>query len=113
MVTATTGPGTAPGPLEVTFMYFDSCPNWVAANAALAEAAAAEEATLLVSYVNVSTPDEAERLGFGGSPTVLVDGVDPFAGDDAPVGFGCRVLVTPEGRQGVPSVEDFRSVLRR
>jgi hypothetical protein len=55
---------------------------------------------------------EAERVGFPGSPTVLVDGVDPFADPTAPVGFACRVYTTSGGQEGAPSVEQLCDVLR-
>lgn len=59
----------------------------------------------------VATPQEAERLGFRGSPTIEVDGVDPFIPDGVPIGFACRVYQTPEGPAGCPSVEQLRSVV--
>jgi len=39
-----------------------------------------------VEHVLVSTPEEAEAAQFRGSPTVLVDGLDPFADRDAQSG---------------------------
>lgn len=35
----------------------------------------------------VETPEEAERVGFGGSPTILVDGIDPFPDPAGPAGY--------------------------
>lgn len=43
----------------------------------------------------VETIEEAERLGFHGSPSILVDGVDVFA-EPAGVGLSCRIYRTPE-----------------
>jgi hypothetical protein len=65
-----------------------------------------------VVLVEVATPEDAERLRFRGSPTVLVDGRDPFAEEDAPVGLSCRVFRTREGLQGAPTVEQLVDVLR-
>jgi hypothetical protein len=61
----------------------------------------------------VAVPDEeAARLGFAGSSTVLLDGVDPFATGDEPTGLVCRVYPTPHGPQGSPTLEQLRKVLR-
>jgi hypothetical protein len=60
----------------------------------------------------VATPEDAERLRFVGSPTVLVDGHDPFAGGETTFGLSCRVYQTPEGLAGSPTTEQLRSALR-
>jgi type IV secretory pathway TraG/TraD family ATPase VirD4 len=57
-------------------------------------------------------PEDAERLGFIGSPTVLVDGSDPFATPGAPIGLACRVYVTPEGLAGSPTLDQLMEALR-
>lgn len=95
-------------PVSVTFLYFDSCPNWKRANTALAEAATLEQRTLAIRYELVETHEAAEALQFRGSPTILVDGVDPFASDDAPVGLSCRVYRTDSG---APTAEQLRKAL--
>lgn len=48
------------------------------------------------------------RLGFSGSPTILVDGQDPFADQDAPIGLACRLYATEEGLQGAPTIAQLR-----
>jgi hypothetical protein len=53
----------------------------------------------------VETAEDAERLRFIGSPTILVDGRDPFAGVAAPFGLTCRVYRTPEGLAGSPTLD--------
>ena len=95
--------------MEVTLLYFDDCPNWKVTDERLA--AMAEEFDLNISRLLVETPEEAERLGFRGSPTVLVDGRDVFADRDAPVGLSCRIYPTPDGPAGSPTVAQLRAVL--
>lgn len=95
---------------EVTLQYFDGCPSWELADRRLR--ALQDELDLTISYQRVETTEEAERVAFRGSPTLLVDGADPFADDDAPVGLACRVYDTPEGPQGAPTSEQLRQVLR-
>ena len=62
--------------------------------------------------VEVTTPEDAERLRFRGSPTVLVDGTDPFAQESDPVGLSCRVFRTPDGLRRAPTVAQLIEVLR-
>jgi len=95
--------------VEVKVLYFDGCPHWRTAADRLA-ALQAEVGFELTSQ-RVATPEEAELVGFRGSPTILVDGVDPFAPDDAPIGFACRVYATPEGPAGSPTIEQLRKVM--
>ncbi len=61
----------------------------------------------------VTTPEDAELWGFRGSPSVLVDGEDPFACPDAPVGLSCRLYRPPEGDGGSPTREQLVDVLSR
>jgi len=56
--------------------------------------------------------EEAERLRFVGSPTLLLDGQDPFAAQTAgSFGLSCRIYRTPEGPAGSPTTEQLREVL--
>ncbi len=65
-----------------------------------------------MAHEKVETAEDAERLGFIGSPTVLIDGSDPFAAPGSPVGLACRLYVTPEGLAGSPTVDQLAEVLR-
>lgn len=60
----------------------------------------------------VATPEDAERLRFVGSPTVLVNDRDPFADGDVTFGLSCRVYQTPDGLAGAATVEQLREALR-
>ena len=97
--------------MTVSLLYFDGCPNHEAARelleALLAEAGWAGN----VERINVGSPEAAERLGFRGSPTVLLDGVDPFFQADTPVGLTCRVYWTGDGIQGVPPTGELRDAI--
>ncbi len=96
--------------MAITLLYFDDCPNWKIADERLA-AIAAERADLRVSRHLVETLEEAERVGFHGSPSILVNGVDVFADPDAGVGLSCRVYRTPDGLAGAPTVDQLRAAL--
>lgn len=94
---------------QVTLVYFDGCPNWQVADERLGQLA--REYGFTVEYRKVETPEEAERTAFAGSPTVLIDGTDPFATGEEPTGLACRVYDTEDGQQGAPSLEQLRSAL--
>jgi len=95
---------------DVILQYFAGCPNWEVADQRLHALQA--EFDLTINHHRVETPEEAERVGFRGSPSLLIDGVNPFATDDDPSGLACRVYDTPDGPQGAPSAEQLRRVLR-
>lgn len=60
----------------------------------------------------VSTQEQAEALGFGGSPTFLIDGADPFAAPGRVRGsVSCRVYATARGLQGLPDRADLERAL--
>ena len=96
--------------MDITLLYFDGCPNWQVADQRLA-AIAAGRADVMVTRHRVETLEEAERVGFHGSPSILVDGVDLFAEPGAGVGLSCRLYRTPEGLSGAPTVDQLRAAL--
>ena len=75
--------------MDLTLLYFDDCPHWKVADARLA-ALAAERSDLTLTRRLVPDVAEADRIGFLGSPSILVDGVDPFAEPGSQVGLSCR-----------------------
>jgi hypothetical protein len=94
--------------VNVTLLFFDGCPNWRVANDHL-RTLARDFTDVTVTHQRVETPDEAERVGFRGSPTILIDGVDPFATDSDPVGgLSCRVFPTADGPAGSPTLAQLR-----
>jgi hypothetical protein len=95
--------------MKLELMYFDDCPNWKIAAERLDDVATRRG--LAVQRRLVSTPEEAEAARFRGSPTVLVDGQDPFASGDEPFGLACRVYQTPDGPAGSPTTEQLEAVL--
>jgi hypothetical protein len=96
-------------PVEVTLLYFDGCPNWEATYRQLTELAS--ELGFDLDRRQVATSEEADQLAFRGSPTVLVDGRDPFSTGDEPVGLTCRIYLTDEGMAGAPTEQQLRDVL--
>lgn len=95
--------------MRLELLYFDDCPNWKIAGERLDDVATRRG--LAVERRIVSTPEEAEASRFRGSPTVLVDGEDPFASGGEPFGLACRVYQTPDGPAGSPTSEQLEAVL--
>lgn len=83
--------------MRIQVLRVDGCPNWQVADERLREALAVVGRRDDVESVLVTTPEEAEDWGFHGSPSVLLDGHDPFAALNVPVGLACRIYRTPHG----------------
>lgn len=92
--------------MAVTILYFDGCPNWQVAHERAAEALRIVGGVDTIELQRVDTPDEADRIGFAGSPTILIDGHDPFPTES--VGFACRLY----GQENSPSVAELVRALR-
>jgi hypothetical protein len=98
--------------MRITIRYVQSCPNVGEAERRIREAAALVDAEVTIDRELVASVEEAERSGFNGSPTILVEGDDPFRLPDLP-GLSCRLYPTETGLEGAPSVSQLREVLRR
>lgn len=96
--------------MDITLLYFEDCPNWKTADERLTELAA-ERPEMTVTHQLVETPEQAERSGFLGSPSIQVDGADVFAGPGARVGLTCRRYSTPDGYERAPTLEQLRMAL--
>ena len=69
---------------------------------------------IVVDQVVVQTADEAARIGLRGSPTLLIDGTDPFAEPGVAASLSCRLYRQPTGGiEGAPSVTQLRAALSR
>lgn len=93
----------------VTLLHAADCPNWQTTADHLSTLAS--ELDLTVETRVVATPEEADANQFRGSPTVLVDGSDPFAVRSSPVSLSCRLYATPDGLRGSPTLDMLRQAL--
>jgi hypothetical protein len=96
-------------PHTIELQYFPDCPHWQLAARRLEEVAA--KRGLQVSYRVIDTEAEAEEVGFRGSPTILIDGHDPYASPDTVAGLSCRLYDTPEGIAGSPTIDQLNTLL--
>ncbi len=98
--------------VRVELLYFHGCPNWRVADERLREAVRiVGRNDITVRRRTVETPADAEVAGFFGSPTIRIDGEDPFATGEEHVGLACRRYRTPEGLRGSPTVDQFVEAL--
>jgi hypothetical protein len=98
--------------VDIRLLYVEGCPHWRLAGQQLREALARAGAPdAAVTCQLVRTPEEAARTGFRGSPTIIIDGADPFARPGDPVGLTCRIYRTAAGTGPTPTVEQLQQVL--
>jgi len=107
-------PGIGRNRMQVSLIYVDCRPTWRVARERLAQAieSASIGAVTLVLRL-VITHQEAMACGLCGSPTLLIDGSDPFAGPDVYAGIYCRSFLTEAGPDVAPSVTQLVAALRR
>lgn len=95
-------------------MVVPGCPNEGRAAVVLGQALAdVGLADVPVRTVVVVSQRQAEQLGFVGSPTILVNGVDPFGTEGQAPGLACRVYRGAAGLSGVPDPDALRRALRQ
>jgi hypothetical protein len=99
--------------VEVSLLYFDGCPNWREAEHRLISAMEKLGLPSRLTLVRVETAEDAERLAFRGSPTILMNGVDPFADPAAPIALACRVYRNAEGTDSAPTLPQLTEALAR
>jgi len=99
--------------MEVSLLYFDGCPNHHTTLTLLESLLDETGWGGTIQLVNVDSPEKAKELDFRGSPTVLLDGVDPFLDQEAPVGLTCRIYATGLEYQGTPPEQELRSAIVR
>lgn len=100
--------------MKLVVVTVPDCPNAPVLEQRLAQALAETGAGARVSIVRrtVADAEQAARLQMRGSPTLLIDGVDPFAEDSVPASLSCRMYRDEDGRlAGAPSVAALRRVL--
>ncbi|GAA0642022.1 hypothetical protein Stsp02_20360 [Streptomyces sp. NBRC 14336] len=98
--------------MHIELLYFDGCPNWHVAHHRLGEALTATgQHDIDVTLRTVKTDEEAQALWFPGSPTIRIDGRDPFPAAAQTYGLTCRVYSTPDGLAGSPTVDQLVQAL--
>ena len=100
--------------MKIEVLYFDGCPNHKPAVERVQQLLREEGVSAEVLEVNVSDASIAQRVGFLGSPSVRVNGLDvePETRAARDYGMMCRTYSVDGRREGLPSREILRQAMR-
>ena len=99
--------------MELTVLAVPDCPNAPVLQQRLAGRVAGRPG-VTVTRREITDLAEAARWGMHGSPTLLVDGRDPFAVPGTVPAVACRLYEGENGRvEGAPAVSALRRVLEQ
>ena len=99
--------------MELALLTVPACPNAAVLEERLA-AALAGYPDAVIRRRQIADEQEAVQAGMHGSPTLLIDGTDPFAAPGQPPSLSCRFYRDTTGlTEGAPSVETLRQVLQQ
>ena len=98
--------------MHLTVLAVPGCPNVKLLEQHLMQALEGRH-DVIVSRHEITDQDQAARRGMNGSPTLLVDGIDPFAGPAQHASVSCRLFRDGRRRsEGAPSVRQLREAIR-
>jgi hypothetical protein len=97
--------------VDIEILYVPECPHLDAAAGRLREALAMTGVDADVRHTSISTDDEARSRGMHGSPTILIDGRDPFATGTTTGSLSCRLFRTEDGHDGAPTTGQLVAAL--
>ena len=97
--------------VHLTVLAVPGCPNVALLEERLACVLGSRRDVTVSRHV-IADEREAARRGMHGSPTILVDGADPFAGPGQAASVSCRLYRDSDGRAGgAPSVGQLRQAI--
>ncbi|MCW7490986.1 DUF2703 domain-containing protein [Leptospira sp. 2 VSF19] len=91
----------------IEFQYFNDCPN---ASTTLNNLKTLIKKNVInineVKIVEIESPEDAAKLNFQGSPTILINGIDIYTGEIPDnTNFSCRYYLFDGKRTGIMSEE--------
>jgi Alkylmercury lyase len=99
--------------MQLTVLAVPGCPNAAVLDDRLT-AVLRDRAGASVSHEVISDHGDAQRWGMHGSPTLLIDGVDPFAEPGQAPSMACRLYQDEDGQPtGAPSMGQLQRVIDR
>ena len=97
--------------MELTLLMTECCPNAAVLEERLAAALAGRPGMRIRRQV-IADEGQAVRYGMSGSPTLLADGVDPFAAPGLVPALACRIYRDEDGRaDAAPSAAALRRLV--
>ena len=98
--------------VEVELLLVPECPNARPAEVLLRTALRAVGlASTPIRVSVIGSQRAAEQRGFVGSPTILINGRDPFVDPGRPPALACRVYPSSTGPAGLPPAAQLRGAL--
>ncbi|MGW1157404.1 hypothetical protein ACWD5Q_14610 [Streptomyces sp. NPDC002513] len=80
--------------MELTVLVVPECPHTAVLRARL-DQALVNRSDVTVVWREITEPEAAEAAGMHGSPTLLIDGTDPWTPPGRPPSLSCRVGALP------------------
>ena len=101
--------------LSIDVMYYEDCPHYEEAAETLKEVLQEEDILAEVHMVPVTPGEDADRWGFIGSPTILINGQDLVQEVDAgtPYEGHCRIYIYHDEPFEIPPKDMIREALKR
>jgi hypothetical protein len=100
-------------PVRIRLLYHPSCPHKRRVRKRLRRAIRyAEIEPFVVEETAITSFEEAVAGRLHGSPTVLIDDIDPFAAPETTVSLGCRLFQTESGTDDAPSIPQLITALQ-
>jgi hypothetical protein len=97
--------------LDLVVVTVPDCPNVTLLQQRLAQVLEGRD-DVSVSRLVIADEEEAVRRGMHGSPTILVDGIDPFAEPGQLASMSCRLYRHGDGHlDGAPAVSQLRQAI--
>ena len=100
--------------MRIELLFVEGCPNHQLARRNLDGALSrVTPSDCDVEERQVDSEEDARRWGMHGSPTILIDGRDPFARAGDEPSLSCRLYVDAASVSGAPSIEELAAALQR
>jgi len=98
--------------VDVELLVVPDCPNeWGALSVLRLAFDRVGLAAQSVRMTVIASQEQVQERGFVGSPTILINGVDPFRVAGQSPAYACRVYATPAGLSGLPPLDEVISAL--
>ncbi|MFI5780845.1 organomercurial lyase [Nocardia sp. NPDC051570] len=95
--------------MKLEILQVPDCPNVAVLEDRIHRAVAGEPVTVEIVHRVVTDPEQAAATGMTGSPTLLIDGRDPFAETGLTPSLSCRLYPSTNGLDGAPTVSALRA----
>ncbi len=98
--------------MKIELLWFEGCPNYLNTLETLKKILQEQGIDEKVDMIQIHDDAEAVTKKFLGSPTIRINGTDPFAQPHQNYfAMQCRIYCTPEGLKGIPTNEMLRDAV--